>query len=152
MTTHLKIPVLKADEATSLLDTTSRILVFEAIKLWQQNVITHDLPQITPEDFVYLPVKEVEDEKANDGGDSPSLEQDPETHSQRSHPVPAHLKHQSIAICSLTLGNWMFDVVVDLASTQVPSAAVTTQQPLSWLTFSPYTTLQLQIIIPSDRA
>jgi len=186
--------------------------VFEAIKLWRQNkttvVITHDLSQITPEDFVYvlkggqvveqgyrydlesvpsspldphadeeeegkgefrkmmeaqqktggyLPVKEVEDENAKDRGDSPSFEEDPETDSQQSHPVPAHLKHQSIAIRPLTLGNWMFDVVADLVSTQVPNAAaVTTQRPpsrLSRLTFSPTPPSQLQIVIPpSDRA
>ncbi|KAL6309463.1 P-loop containing nucleoside triphosphate hydrolase protein [Sparassis latifolia] len=50
--------VLILDEATSALDATSRILVFEAIKLWRQNmttiVITHDLSQIDLEDFVYL--------------------------------------------------------------------------------------------------
>ncbi|KIJ29925.1 hypothetical protein M422DRAFT_53957 [Sphaerobolus stellatus SS14] len=46
------------DEATSALDPTSRVLVFEAIKAWRKNkttiVITHDLSQITPTDFVYL--------------------------------------------------------------------------------------------------
>lgn len=47
-----------ADEATSALDATSRLLVFEAIKHWRQNkttiVVTHDLSQITPSDFVYF--------------------------------------------------------------------------------------------------
>ncbi|TDL13479.1 hypothetical protein BD410DRAFT_810506, partial [Rickenella mellea] len=51
--------VLVLDEATSALDATSRILVFEAIKTWWRNkttiVITHDLSQITPQDFVYTP-------------------------------------------------------------------------------------------------
>ena len=46
------------DEATSALDATSRLLVFEAIKQWRANlttiVITHDLSQITPDDFVYV--------------------------------------------------------------------------------------------------
>ncbi|KAF8508728.1 P-loop containing nucleoside triphosphate hydrolase protein [Hysterangium stoloniferum] len=50
--------VLILDEATSALDATSRLLVFEAIKAWRKNkttiVITHDLSQITPSDFVYL--------------------------------------------------------------------------------------------------
>ncbi|TFY57705.1 hypothetical protein EVJ58_g6862 [Rhodofomes roseus] len=50
--------VLILDEATSALDATSRILVFEAIKRWRTNmttiVITHDLSQIEPEDFVYV--------------------------------------------------------------------------------------------------
>jgi ATP-binding cassette subfamily B (MDR/TAP) protein 1 len=49
---------LPADEATSALDATSRILVFEAIKRWRRNqttiVITHDLSQIGPNDFVYV--------------------------------------------------------------------------------------------------
>lgn len=47
-----------ADEATSALDATSRILVFEAVKRWRRNkttiVITHDLSQISPPDFVYV--------------------------------------------------------------------------------------------------
>lgn len=46
------------DEATSALDATSRILVFEAIKRWRQNmttiVITHDLSQISHDDFVHV--------------------------------------------------------------------------------------------------
>ncbi|KAJ1301182.1 hypothetical protein OPQ81_003593 [Rhizoctonia solani] len=50
--------VLILDEATSALDATSRILVFEAIKTWRRNkttiVITHDLSQIAPSDFVYV--------------------------------------------------------------------------------------------------
>ncbi|KIO30112.1 hypothetical protein M407DRAFT_225395 [Tulasnella calospora MUT 4182] len=50
--------VLILDEATSALDATSRVLVFEAIKAHRKNrttiVITHDLSQITPEDFVYV--------------------------------------------------------------------------------------------------
>ncbi|KAI0356873.1 P-loop containing nucleoside triphosphate hydrolase protein [Trametes cingulata] len=50
--------VLILDEATSALDATSRILVFEAIKRWRRNmttiVITHDLSQIEPDDFVHV--------------------------------------------------------------------------------------------------
>ncbi|KZT00697.1 P-loop containing nucleoside triphosphate hydrolase protein [Laetiporus sulphureus 93-53] len=50
--------VLILDEATSALDATSRILVFEAVKRWRQNmttiVITHDLSQIASDDFVYM--------------------------------------------------------------------------------------------------
>ena len=49
---------VRADEATSALDATSRILVFEAVKRWRRNkttiVITHDLSQISPSDFVYV--------------------------------------------------------------------------------------------------
>ena len=50
--------VLGTDEATSALDVTSRLLVFEAIRKWRKNrttiVITHDLSQIGPDDFVYV--------------------------------------------------------------------------------------------------
>jgi ATP-binding cassette subfamily B (MDR/TAP) protein 1 len=50
--------VLGTDEATSALDGTSRLLIFEAIKKWRKNrttiVITHDLSQIGPDDFVYV--------------------------------------------------------------------------------------------------
>lgn len=50
--------LLTTDEATSALDMASRLSVFEAIKTWRKNrttiVITHDLSQILPTDFVYL--------------------------------------------------------------------------------------------------
>ncbi|KAL1411210.1 ATP-dependent permease [Vanrija albida] len=50
--------VLILDEATSALDVTSRVAVFDAIKGWRKNqttiVITHDLSQIGPDDFVYV--------------------------------------------------------------------------------------------------
>ncbi|KAL0945944.1 hypothetical protein HGRIS_012223 [Hohenbuehelia grisea] len=50
--------VLILDEATSALDPTSRLLVFEALKRSRENrttiVITHDLSQIGPDDFVYV--------------------------------------------------------------------------------------------------
>ncbi|KAM5532993.1 hypothetical protein V8D89_013335 [Ganoderma adspersum] len=50
--------VLILDEATSALDATSRILVFEAMKRWRQNmttiVITHDLSQVGDDDFVHV--------------------------------------------------------------------------------------------------
>lgn len=46
------------DEATSALDAVSRVLVFEAIKKWRRSkttvVITHDLSQISSDDFVYV--------------------------------------------------------------------------------------------------
>ena len=49
---------LETDEATSALDVTSRLLVFEALRKWRKNrttiVITHDLSQIGPDDFVYV--------------------------------------------------------------------------------------------------
>lgn len=50
--------VLILDEATSALDATSRVDVFNALKAWRRNsttiVITHDLSQITPADYVYV--------------------------------------------------------------------------------------------------
>ena len=49
---------LATDEATSALDVTTRLLVFEAIRKWRKHrttiVITHDLSQIGPDDFVYV--------------------------------------------------------------------------------------------------
>jgi len=49
---------MRIDEATSALDATSRLLVFEALKVWRKNkttiVITHDLSQINADDFVYV--------------------------------------------------------------------------------------------------
>ncbi|GLB39497.1 putative P-loop containing nucleoside triphosphate hydrolase protein [Lyophyllum shimeji] len=51
-------PVLVLDEATSALDPASRLLVFAALRAWRANkttvVITHDLAQIGPGDFVYV--------------------------------------------------------------------------------------------------
>lgn len=50
--------VLILDEATSALDATSRVDVFNAIKAWRRGsttiVITHDLSQITAQDYVYV--------------------------------------------------------------------------------------------------
>lgn len=50
--------MLILDEATSALDATSRVDVFNAIKTWRRGsttiVITHDLSQITPQDYVYV--------------------------------------------------------------------------------------------------
>ncbi|KAJ7640444.1 P-loop containing nucleoside triphosphate hydrolase protein [Mycena polygramma] len=50
--------VLVLDEATSALDPTSRVAVFDAVRRWCQGrttiVITHDLAQISAEDFVYV--------------------------------------------------------------------------------------------------
>ncbi|KAJ7207987.1 P-loop containing nucleoside triphosphate hydrolase protein [Mycena pura] len=50
--------VLVLDEATSALDPTSRVAVFDAVRRWRRGrtmiVITHDLAQVTREDFVYV--------------------------------------------------------------------------------------------------
>ena len=56
------------------MDATSRILVFEAVKRWRRNrttiVITHDLSQILPTDFVYL----LKDGRVAEGGYRADLE------------------------------------------------------------------------------
>ncbi|KAJ7749063.1 P-loop containing nucleoside triphosphate hydrolase protein [Mycena maculata] len=50
--------VLVLDEATSALDPASRVAVFDTVRCWRQGrtmiVITHDLAQIGPTDFVYV--------------------------------------------------------------------------------------------------
>jgi ATP-binding cassette subfamily B (MDR/TAP) protein 1 len=55
---RLKLWHFATDEATSALDATSRVLVFEAIKRHRRRkttiVITHDLSQITDDDYVYV--------------------------------------------------------------------------------------------------
>ncbi|KAI5837635.1 P-loop containing nucleoside triphosphate hydrolase protein [Morchella snyderi] len=51
-------PILILDEATSALDYVSRSLVMEAIHTWRRGkttiIITHDISQIKPQDFVYV--------------------------------------------------------------------------------------------------
>ena len=75
MTTFLERPIIQTDkrmkafaattplicyldEATSMLDATSPLLVFEALKRWWSSkttiIITHDLSQIEATDFVYM--------------------------------------------------------------------------------------------------
>jgi ATP-binding cassette, subfamily B (MDR/TAP), member 1 len=41
-----------------------------------------------------------------------------EERDQEKYELPVYLKHQSIAIRPLSLGNWMFDIVADLTSSQ----------------------------------
>jgi ATP-binding cassette subfamily B (MDR/TAP) protein 1 len=51
-------PILILDESTSALDYTTRAIVLQAIREWRKGkttiVITHDLSQIQPDDFLYL--------------------------------------------------------------------------------------------------
>ncbi|EFR05351.1 multidrug resistance protein 1 [Nannizzia gypsea CBS 118893] len=51
-------PILILDESTSALDHLSRISLMNAIRAWRQGkttiIITHDLSQIRPQDFVYV--------------------------------------------------------------------------------------------------
>ncbi|KAI0265438.1 P-loop containing nucleoside triphosphate hydrolase protein [Gloeopeniophorella convolvens] len=151
--------VLILDEATSALDATSRILVFEAIKLWRRNkttiVITHDLSQITQNDFVYV----LKDGRVAEGGYREDLEvgggefqrmsatqleaggfavkeedgwsseavrqrdADAEKILESQHdrsPSAQAVKRESMAIRSITLSNWMLDVVSDLTRATAP--------------------------------
>ena len=66
--------------------------------------------------------------------------------------LPAHLKHESIAIRPLSLGNWMFDVVADLTSTK-PAVPPSSPPPLPIATsnsFAQKTGRRLTIQIPSS--
>ncbi|KAF2021965.1 P-loop containing nucleoside triphosphate hydrolase protein [Aaosphaeria arxii CBS 175.79] len=51
-------PILVLDESTSALDYVTRSLMFDAIRKWRQGkttiVITHDMSQILPDDYVYI--------------------------------------------------------------------------------------------------
>ena len=50
--------------------------------------------------------------------DVEALMEEKEEGDKEKYKLPAHLKHQSIAIRPLSLGNWMFDVVADLTSSK----------------------------------
>ncbi|KAF7305096.1 hypothetical protein MKEN_01224800 [Mycena kentingensis (nom. inval.)] len=149
---YLRDPtVLILDEATSALDPTSRILVFEAIKRWRKNkttiVITHDLSQIAPSDFVYVLKNgsvveqgyrydlETGDGEFGDmlasqnasGGFLPQKDIPEPLHplSERVYtPIPE--ESDSVAVeagagplpLTTTFGNWMFEAVADLTAPQ----------------------------------
>ena len=151
------------------MDATSRILVFEALKRWRHNkttiVITHDLSQIEPGNFVYvlkhgrvveqgfrydlesvfeeedgrgefrkmmerqsetggfLPAKDVAPTTAVDLEDAWKRQEEEEeekveeeTELDEKYGLTAQLKHQSIAVRPLSLGNWMFDAVAVLTN------------------------------------
>ncbi|KAJ7632730.1 P-loop containing nucleoside triphosphate hydrolase protein [Roridomyces roridus] len=151
--------VLILDEATSALDPTSRILVFEAIKRWRKNrttiVITHDLSQISSNDFVYVLKlgRVVEQGYRYDletgagefssmmasqnatGGCLPEKEVGEPTApaSQRIYtPIPEEdervLASRSSLAVTTTFGHWMFDVVADLTAPKpLPTAVVRTE-------------------------
>ena len=151
-------PHVGTDEATSALDATSRILVFEAVKHWRRNkttiVITHDLSQILPTDFVYV----LKDGRVSEGGYRADLEvgggefqemattqaeaggfavknkdgwldevrqrdEDAEKvleSQQETSPSAEVVRHESMAIRPITLGNWMFEVVSELTRSRAP--------------------------------
>ncbi|TFK31482.1 hypothetical protein BDQ12DRAFT_671836 [Crucibulum laeve] len=175
------------DEAISALDATSHTLRFKALKRWHANkitlVITHNLSQISPSNFVYVlkqgriveqgyrydlesPPFSSSSSSASDededigelrktmnvqvetGGFLPEKlirtdedevqkvleveegrKEEIDNYTLKSAGLPPYLKHQSIAIRPLTLGNWMLDVVADLtagsrSTTVVPAPAV----------------------------
>lgn len=62
--------------------------------------------------------------------------------------LPAHLKHKSIAIRPLSLGNWMFDVVADLTSTK--PAVSSLPPPIATNSPAQKTERRLTIQIPSS--
>ena len=62
--------------------------------------------------------------------------------------LPAHLKHKSIAIRPLSLGNWMFDVVADLTSPKPADPPSPPSLPIA--TPAPKTGRRLTIQIPSS--
>ena len=137
------------DEATSALDATSRVLVFEAIKQWRKNkttiVITHDLSQICPEDFVIVMKDGVnvetgyrDDLECMKGGhfnemaisqgvafpergiDQETIEKDRRVQAILNETEEDGFEVTAPSMQPLSFGNWMFDVVADLTNTAHP--------------------------------
>jgi ATP-binding cassette subfamily B (MDR/TAP) protein 1 len=63
--------------------------------------------------------------------------------------LPAHLKHKSIAVRPLSLGNWMFDVIADLTSTKPAATPLPPPLPVAP---APKTGRRLTIQVPSSPA
>ena len=144
---------LCTDEATSALDATSRVLVFEAIKQWRKNkttiVITHDLSQISPEDFVIVMKDGVnvetgyrDDLEVIKGGhfsematsqgtalperdiDQELAEKEREVQAILDETEEDEFEDTAPLIKHLSLGNWMFDAVADLTNKSRPQDVV----------------------------
>ncbi|KAG6862068.1 hypothetical protein C0995_007198 [Termitomyces sp. Mi166 len=173
--------VLVLDEVTSALDATSRLLVFAAIREWRRNrttiVITHDLSQIEPNDFVYVmkdgrvveqgyradleaPAKSYYGNDSEDtlldpgrgefrkmlsvqlglGGclpaididatpaHAPEYESDEQEDEENTH--PEHLRSQEL-LRPLSLSNWMFDAVAELAAPTNPKRETRQLMPVA---------------------
>lgn len=146
------------DEATSALDPTSRILVFEAIKRWRSNkttiVITHDLSQISANDFVYV----LKEGRVAEQGFRYDLEtSDGEFHHMMltqqltgGHLPTKHLAEpmgadqvveqnpitdsdsKALPSTHRLTSNWMFDAVAELTAkrdSMLPTPSISRQQP-----------------------
>lgn len=90
----------------------------------------------------FLPEKDVA-ARVDDVEDVLKHEEEEEERSKEKYDLPSQLKHQSIAIRPLSLGNWMFDVVADLTS---PKPAV---PPLPPNVTTPKKDRRLTIQLPS---
>ncbi|GLB34413.1 hypothetical protein LshimejAT787_0112970 [Lyophyllum shimeji] len=84
LTSRMIPPVLVLHEATSTLDPASRLLVFAALRAWRRNkttvVITHDLAQIGPRDFMHV----MKHGHVVEQGFRPGLEASPSKHALSS--------------------------------------------------------------------
>jgi ATP-binding cassette, subfamily B (MDR/TAP), member 1 len=150
-------------EATSVLDSTSRISVYEALKRWRQGkttiVITHDLSQIAPKDFVCVlhqgevveqgfradlestcgVFREMIESQGQTGGFFPEEGEDPAKveenlgilEEEQTVEEQGPPKHATLR--PLTLGNWMFEAIAQLMGQSVPS----TDEPTAGQVLSP---------------
>ena len=75
-------------------------------------------------------------------------EEEEEEFNEKKYVLPAHLKHKSLALRPLSLGNWMFDVIADLTSTK-PAVAPSPPPPPP-IAPAPKTGRRLSIQIPSS--
>ncbi|KAF7976914.1 hypothetical protein HWV62_5310 [Athelia sp. TMB] len=159
--------VLILDEATSALDPTARLLVFEALRRWRAGkttvVITHDLAQIAPADFVYvLKAGRVAEQgyradlegahgefqamaEQQAGGFVPTAPVDTEGQEREAMAALEEAeeearerkrRHASMApgLRPITLGNWMFEAVQDVTSPRAPTPAGTGMVPATAFT------------------
>ncbi|KIY71143.1 P-loop containing nucleoside triphosphate hydrolase protein [Cylindrobasidium torrendii FP15055 ss-10] len=141
--------VLILDEATSSLDPTSRVVVFNELRRWRKGkttiVITHDLSQICPQDFVYVlrggsvgeqgyrdeleksagPFRELLDAQGPAGlpiktSEASTLVVDS---TEGSEETVTSVRHTFMPTLhgSAILGSWMFDVVADLTAKAAPT-------------------------------
>lgn len=138
-----------SDEATSSLDPTSRVIVFNELRRWRKGkttiVITHDLSQICLKDFVYVlrggsvgeqgyrdeleksngPFRELLDAQGPAGLPIKTTEAStlaPDS-TEGSEETLTSVRHTFMPTLhgSAILGSWMFDVVADLTAKAAPT-------------------------------